>query len=362
MIPLHTELHQDTPTFGFSEGQRAAQFFVLDTDVPLQVDVPPLQPLNDAFSQYYHYYHDPKIPLSDSPQDRNAAVEAFSQVNPRLPEFAGRLHGTQQSGGQTRPYQHHYLSEYPYLERDEAKRFALHISETIPKPHVPVFPENLKLTAYDVLESPHIHQKNNFPSFGGRPNSQSRTQRSEFRQSPPSAVVAAEENPSRLGIVRDEPPDVPNLSPSYSLPQHPHYVYYPHYQVYEPASFLAAGSPPSTLSEDSSKIETLSSQEPKFEKAQPTGVDHQPRGPLFPYVYRHHDYDMSKANTGKQEVQPARTANSKSEFSDSSGSGVQRRAAVSGFYRHSDASEELAVNGNALEQKSGEEMRQETAV
>lgn len=349
LIPHRPDLHQrrETPTLGFSEGQRAPQFFGSDADVPLQVDGPPLQPLTDAFSQYYHYYHDPKIPLSDPPRDPNAAVEAFSQVDPHLSEHAVRLHGSQQSGGQTRPNQYQYLSEYPYSERDEAKRFALHISETIPKPHFPVFPQNLK-SAHDVSELPHIHEKNNLPPFGSQLTWQSRTQSPEFRPSLPSAVVGAraEENLSRLGTVGDQPSTIPSLSPSYSLPQQPHYyvLYYPYHQMYDPDGHI------STSSKDPSKVETLSSQESSFEK------------PLFPYWYRFHDYDASKAKGDKKEVQQTRTASTKSEFSDFSSSGVQRRAAVSGSNRRTGASEELEVNGKALEEKLGEEMRQEMAV
>lgn len=352
LIPPYPDLYQ-TPTLGFPEGQRAAQLFALDADLPVQVDGPPLQPFTDTFSQYYHYYHDPKIPLSDPPRDLNAAVQAFSGSGLQLPRPAARLHGSQQSGIQTRPYQYHYLPEYPNLERDKAKQFAKHISETVPKPHFPLMPEDLRLTAYDVPRSPHIHEKNNWPSFESQPTSLSRTRSPEFRPSLPSAV---EENLSKLGIVGDKAPAVPNLSPTFNLPQQPHYyvLSYPYHQMHDP------DGPLSSLSKDPSKLppHTLSSQESSFEKAPTTGVDQ----PLFPYMYQYHDYDVSKAKGDKQEAQQARTANSQSEFSDSSSSGVQRRAALSGSNRRPDASKELEVNGKALEEKSGEEMRQEVAV
>lgn len=359
LIPRHPDLNQraETNTLGFSEGQRALHYFALDPGVPAQVAVPLLQPLTDAFSQYYHYYHDPKIPLSDPPRHPNAAVQAFSQVDPRLPVPAARLHGTQQYGGQTRPGQYHYVSEYPYLERDEAKRFALHISETIPKPQFPVIPEYLKMAPYDASQSPHIHEKNNLASVGSQQTSQSRTPSPESRLPHPSAVIGAdaEENLSRLGLVRDEAPAVPNLSPGYDLPQHPHYyvLYYPNHQLYDPGTVPAANSPPSALSKEPSKRQTLPSQESPFEGA----GDHRPQGPLFPYLYRYHDYDMSKASKDQQEVEPTRTANAKSEFSDSPSNGVQHRAAVSGSTRRPGASEEAEVNGKALEGRSGEELR-----
>lgn len=63
---------------------------------------------------------------------------------------------------------------------------------------------------------------------------------------------------------------------------------------------------------------------------------------------------MSKADKDKREAHPAGASNS--ESSDSSGNGVQRRAAVSGSELHPDGSEEHEVNGKALE-KSGEGVR-----
>lgn len=369
LVPLHADMHQrpETPPLGFSGGQSAAQFFSLDTDVPVQAGVPPFQPLTDAFSQYYHYYHDPKIPLPDPPRDPNPALEAFSQIRPHLPESAAWHHGTHHPGGQTRVYHSHFFSEDPYSARDEAKQLALHISETIPKPHFPAFPENVKLTAFDLSESPDIREEINLPSFGRQPPSDeaspSKTYSPEFSRSLASAVAGAkaEEKPSRLEIVRDEPPAFPDLSPSHHLPQYPHYyvLYYPYHQMYHPGSVLAADGLLSTLSEDPSKLppQTLSSsssQDSSFEKPPTTAA---PQGPPSPYLYRYHDYYMSKADKDKQEAHPAGAANSNAESSDSSGNGVQRRAAVSGSELRPDGSEEHEVNGKALEEKSGEGVR-----
>lgn len=64
---------------------------------------------------------------------------------------------------------------------------------------------------------------------------------------------------------------------------------------------------------------------------------------------------MSKAVKDQREAHPAGAANS--ESSDSSGNGVQRRAAVSGSDLRPDGSEEHEVNGKALEEKSGERVR-----
>lgn len=66
---------------------------------------------------------------------------------------------------------------------------------------------------------------------------------------------------------------------------------------------------------------------------------------------------MSKADKDKREAHPAGAANSNAESSDSSGNGVQRRAAVSGSELRPDGSEEHEVNGKALEEKSGERVR-----
>lgn len=352
LIPLHPDRHQRRETS--SEGQRAAQVLALDAAAPAQVDVPPLQPLTDAFSQYYHYYHNPKIPLSDPPRDPNAAAEAASQAALRPSDPGAWLLGTQRSGDHARPLQYQHSSEYPYVERDEAKRFALHISETIPKPQFPVFPENFRLAAY---ESADEHHKNNWASFGSQPASQPGTHRPEFRQSLPSL----EENPS-------PPPAIPDLSPRYSLPQQPQYyvLYRPYRQMYDPGSFVATDSHLLTSSQDPSRPlplpRTLSSQASSLEKTQTTAGDHRPRGPLIPDFYRYHDYDISEANEDKQEAPQTGAANSKLEFSFPSSSGVQRRAAVSGSNRRPDAREELGVNGKALDETSGEQSDSRTCV
>ncbi|XP_044038286.1 uncharacterized protein LOC122869389 isoform X2 [Siniperca chuatsi] len=77
---------QETRVLSLSEKHSATRSPSSDAGFPIPAEAPPLHP----FSQYYHYYHHPKIPLPGPPQDPDPGPEIpreLSLTNPHNPEF-----------------------------------------------------------------------------------------------------------------------------------------------------------------------------------------------------------------------------------------------------------------------------------
>ncbi|XP_027141205.1 uncharacterized protein LOC104934371 isoform X2 [Larimichthys crocea] len=381
---LYSDVQQKQETLVLGLSEETTRSPSSDTGFPSQSEAPPLQPPSHAFNQYYHYYHHPKIPHPDPPQDPGPGLEVPSLTNPHNPELLVFPPSVQQSEALSRfnsdrflqpvpeaaphpytlptsapytpnpspAYPYRYFSYFPYFARGEAKRSTRLNPDTTAKTNFFNY-LNRKSSAvvHPLPQTSEVHDEHILNPFMDQPNSDKINFQKNSQEPIKHPLVLDDEVKAEL-----EPPDeqssFPTPTPNHNFPPYPYYYYYQHpynyYQMYyRPESSLSTDNPVSPTSSKGaldSLLQAPSSppQQPSYHKPQTTtppttssmyDVHH---GPLHPYYYYYHLYNQPKVPTDDQESHPAGGTNSKSESqlpteSDYSEMGRLVQAAESGY-------------------------------
>nr|XP_046271171.1 uncharacterized protein LOC124073179 isoform X2 [Scatophagus argus] len=338
--------NQETPVLGLSEKRSAAHSPSSNAGFPLHIESLPLQPHSPTLNQYYHYYHQPKVPLPDLPQDLDPDPKSHNPESPvsealnrfNLDQFfqheaASHPYTLPTSAPYTpyppQPYPYRYLSYFPYLARGQAKRLAplnpdvasktnlldhqntKSSSFVDPLPHTSEDDEEYKFHLYIDQPNPDemIHFKENSPDWTKHPLLSD------------SDGVKEVQLPLQHADA-DSPPERP-FFPKNNLPSYPYDEYYPYshyYQLYYgPESLLSHVSPTSSKEALDPLLKASSSppQQHLYHKPQTTAPPTKSMydihlDPLHPYYYYHLFYHP-EVSVDNEQVHPTTSMNSKSE-------------------------------------------------
>lgn len=384
--PVYSDLQpkQETPMLGVLEKHGVTSSPSSDADFLIPVESPSLQPHIQASNQYYHYYHHPKIPLPDPPQDPDLAPEATSLINshnsdsqvlPRSfhhqsealsrfnsdlyhkpdPESAAHLYTLPTNPPHElyppQPYKYHHFPYFPLITMGEVKKLTLHTPDTSATKDISDHQNTKSSTIAPLLHSSDVHNGYNAPDIG-QPNPGKSTNNKntpDMMEYPPlsdEGEAKAElkpPGPDAVSVSTPDQPAFPNQSPSHNLIPYPYYYhpYYYYYQMYYgPESLLGSSdhvSPTSSkealdplLQASSSPLQHLSHH--NLQTTTPTAkpLDDFPHGLLHPYYYYYLYYQPETPDD--QEVQPAGSISSESQFhSDYSWMGWLAHAAGAGY-------------------------------
>lgn len=360
---VYPDLHkkQETPVLGLSEKHSAAHSHFSDAGFPIPIDALPLQPPTHAFNQYYHYYHHPKIPLPDPPQDHDPAPVFPSLSNPHNPEFPvlpPSIHQSEVLSGfnldqffqleseptshpytvptnapyipyppQHYPYQH--FSHFPLIAKGEANKLNLFNPDTPAKTDLSY--ENTKSNTF----APYLHLSDIYNDYSLHPhiNHPKPDKMTPLIKNGPDWIkhpllsddydVKGELKPPGPDAVTVSPPEhpsFPTLSPFQNHPPYPYY-YHPHhyYQMYYGTDGLLGAnkhvSPTSSKEALDSQHQTSSSppQHPSYLKPQTTTPPTHPMYDVYHPGYYYHFYYQPELSAEDRKVLPAGSMNSKSE-------------------------------------------------
>lgn len=350
---VYPDLQQKQEILGLSGNYGATHSPSTDTGFPIQTEAPPLQVPSHAFNEYYHYYHHPKIPLPDPPQDPDPG---FSLTNPRNPEFPVLPPSLQQSEALSKdhseqtfqpvpeaaahphtpptsapytpypaqPHPYHYFSYFPHAARGEAKRSAPLNPDSAAKTKLS---HNQNVFVHALPHSSQVHHELDLHPYVDQSNPDKMNHKSKNRWiehlllSDSDGVKAELEPPGPDAA--PEQPFFPTPSPNQRLPPYPYYYHpYHYYQMYYgPESLLNTDNPVSPTSSQETLnplLQAFSSppQHPSSGKPQtpPTkSMDSIHHGPLHPYYYYYHLYHQPKVSVDDEDVHPAGRMNSKAE-------------------------------------------------
>ncbi|CAJ1075779.1 uncharacterized protein LOC121503791 [Xyrichtys novacula] len=321
---------------------------------PTQVEAPPLQQLSNAFAQYYHYYHHPKIPLDGPAKDpdpgpripkeqppRPVSPESFPSAQPSEaapdphspPASPGFSHKTSRSINPHPPphYPHHYFYYFPHTARDEAER--------PPPPDSKEDDQHSKSSSF-LLENSSEHNLNPYaekPKPDEVKNVHSKSAErlqlpflSDEEDDGEVADVAANPRsfpPDPDPVPTPEQPPLPSPASSYHHPLYPYYLhlYYYYYYLHLYQQYFGTGSLPSNpdhVSPTPSKqaldpLHQTSFTPPEHPSSQtstpptkPKDDSHDPH--LHPYYHSDFHYHPVES-VDNQEPHPAERSSSESE-------------------------------------------------
>ncbi|XP_034448948.1 uncharacterized protein LOC117766218 [Hippoglossus hippoglossus] len=307
-----------------------------------QAEAPSLQPPNHAFNPYYHYYHHPKIPLSDPPQDPDAAPEVPEELSPtNTYEFLVWPPKAQQSEAKSDPSPPPQVASHPYIPPGPEVDHKTPASYPYPYPHhyFYYFPHMARGEAKR-LTPPHrdMATETNVPDVQPLPESSERPVHEEHNVSPYETkkyrpdwirIPLLSEDDGVTQELNDEEqhsaPATPALPPSNTPepdpvpPPHP-YLYAPYYHYYQmysgpdhdrasPTSSKDAADPLLQASSSPAQHQTTSSPTESTYPAQ--------NGHLYPYFYYYHHLLQPEESKDEQEPHPAGSTDSEIPSSES---------------------------------------------
>lgn len=196
---------------------------------------PHLQPPGHAFNSYYHYYHLPKIPLPDPPQNPHPGPEPpealetkplnhkVSVLPQRVQEFTNQVSDpvSEAPPFAPHPYPPHFLPNFPFNVMDAAGRWT---------PLHPNAAAETNLSKVQHHEDPYMEQ----------PGS---------RNEEPNGPVEVSEEVTSLEPELEDQLNRPSYPPGPSSQNPPPYLYfYPYYHYYGPETLPHAENPVSPTS------------------------------------------------------------------------------------------------------------------
>nr|XP_019967630.1 PREDICTED: uncharacterized protein LOC109646336 [Paralichthys olivaceus] len=318
---------------------------------PAQVEAPSLPPPNHAFNPYYHYYHHPKIPLPNPPQDPDAAPEVPEKQSPtNTHNFLVLPPNVQQSevdsdpspppqvaphpripptdpevdheARASYPFPHHYFYYFPHMARGEAKRLTPlhHGMDTKTKaPDVqPLSESSVRPVHEEFSVSPDAHQPNAGETEKHRPDwiRNPRLSEDDMKQEPDDEGRHSAPATPALPPSNPPEPDPAVVPPPHSYPYAPYYHYYQMYYGPESSQSSNDGASPLSFKDAlNARIQASSSPAPHQTASSPTESHYHAH--LYPYYHYYQHLFQPEESKHQQEQLPAGSTDSEKPSSES---------------------------------------------